>query len=160
MIKQRKLVLSDPCRWVEQCLSLLLCLVRTTQPLMKNWNSDKKASKWRQFFIVCPLIDDKMKSQFVKELWIHIKLCQRYDVILSLVRGQTIKNWHQFAFYNNKSSKKKNIAVKNEENTKKFMTFFKNNAMSLSITFLVWWLGTMTSNGRLAKTLTSLPFIN
>lgn len=71
------------------------------------------------------LIDDKMKSQFVKELWIHIKLCQRYDVILSLVRGQTIKNWHQFAFYNNKSSKKKNIAVKNEENTKKFMTFLK-----------------------------------
>ena len=77
------------------------------------------------FFVVCPLIDDKMKSQFVKELWIHIKLCQRYDVILSLVRGRTIKNWHQFAFYNNKSSKKKNIAVKNEENTKQFMTFLK-----------------------------------
>ena len=62
VIEQRKLVLSDPCRWVEQCLSLLLCLVKTTQPLMKNWNSDKKASNWRQFFIVCPLIDDKMKS--------------------------------------------------------------------------------------------------
>ena len=33
------------------------------------------------------------------------------------------KNWRQFVFYNSKSSKKSNIASKNEENTRIFMTF-------------------------------------
>ena len=58
--------------------------------------------------------------------WIHNKLSHCYDVILSSIRGQTKerkKNWRQFVFYRNKSSKKSNIAGKNEQKTTKFMPF-------------------------------------
>ena len=61
--------------------------------------------------------------------WIHSKLWHCCDVILSPMRGQTKKKKKKKTgvsfFYSNKSSKKSNIASKNEQNTTKFMPFFK-----------------------------------
>ena len=84
----------------------------------------------------------KWHHNIVIVLWIHNKFWQYYDVILSSIRGQTIKNWRQFVFYSNKSSKKSNIAGKNEENTRKFKTFLNYNVIVNNFCLLVfgfWW---------------------